>query len=389
MLTIGVGHSVLADSAAAGREAASDALASCGGRRPTCVLVFAAFQYFDHMKVLQGVKEVTGDAPLVGGTSSGEISSMGVAERSVVVMALSSPKIHASMGVGTGLAQNARAAGRSAAAEALQGATCTDSKLLILIYAGWLGNIPDVIVGAQDILGSGVPIVGGAAGAGSTADYRPISKQFVGERILSGSVVALLLSGKLKVVTRMLNGAQLLPPPLKLTRTKGNKIMELNHRPAYDVFAQVTSTGERVDSAVTHPLAVLDQYGFTLRTVTSADQEKREVYLIYPEAEQIDVQITTISSASIIAAHEEMTRSALLELKGRTPRGLICFDCSAQKWILGRQAGQEVQAMLQHLGAAPLIGFYSSGEIGTIGTADGNISKFSHLMTSFALLSDA
>ena len=41
------------------------------------------------------------------------------------------------------------------------------------------------------------------------------------------------------------------------------------------------------------------------------------------------------------------------------------------------------------LGGAPLIGFYSSGEVGSVRGTDGYISKFSHMMTSFALLGDS
>ena len=76
MLRMGVGSGQGADSAAAGRCAARQALERLGPGKPDLVLVFSSI-HFDLPEALKGIREVTGDAPLLGCSTAGEIGTGG------------------------------------------------------------------------------------------------------------------------------------------------------------------------------------------------------------------------------------------------------------------------------------------------------------------------
>jgi hypothetical protein len=103
-LLVGVGESHNQDSLKAGQEAASAALSKHGGT-PEVLIVFGSTR-FDHRQLLSGIKSVTGDVPMVGGTTAGEISTSGFTTQSVVVMALSSDALDFVTGIGEDMSQD-------------------------------------------------------------------------------------------------------------------------------------------------------------------------------------------------------------------------------------------------------------------------------------------
>lgn len=74
-----VGHSTAADSATAGREAATDAL---GDDDPGLVIVFAANAH-DLPTLLRTISDLAADAPVIGCSTAGEIATDGPASDSV------------------------------------------------------------------------------------------------------------------------------------------------------------------------------------------------------------------------------------------------------------------------------------------------------------------
>ncbi len=69
---VGTGLSRSKDAFEAGKAAALDAVGPLGGEPPALVMVFATPRY-DLPALLAGIRSVTGDSLLVGGTGSGEI----------------------------------------------------------------------------------------------------------------------------------------------------------------------------------------------------------------------------------------------------------------------------------------------------------------------------
>ena len=80
---MGVGHSSAQDSSTAGAEAAKQALQ---GEDPKLLVVFCSDSY-DLQELLDAINKESGDVPLIGCSTAGEIATKGPAQTSVVVTA--------------------------------------------------------------------------------------------------------------------------------------------------------------------------------------------------------------------------------------------------------------------------------------------------------------
>ena len=87
-LSASVGQSDKEDSFAARQDAAYETLRKQSGT-PQALVVFGS-RWFEHARLLAGITSTTGDVPMVGGTTAGEISTSGLSTQSVVIMALGS-----------------------------------------------------------------------------------------------------------------------------------------------------------------------------------------------------------------------------------------------------------------------------------------------------------
>jgi hypothetical protein len=67
---------------------------------------------------------------------------------------------------------------------------------------------------------------------------------------------------------------------------------------------------------------------------------------------------------SVLGATNVACEQAVSALEGRTPLGLLAFDCIARKGVLG-DAGvtAEVARIREYAPGAPVAGFYTYGEI--------------------------
>src|SRR3989344_3107626 len=97
-LQAGVGFSKQQDAYQAGYEACKKAVEQCG-EQPNLTIVFASVS-FDQNKVIQGIREASNNAPLVGCSDAGEITNEGPSKDGVAVMAIASDKINFSTGLG-------------------------------------------------------------------------------------------------------------------------------------------------------------------------------------------------------------------------------------------------------------------------------------------------
>ncbi len=110
-----VGHSKDPDAHRAGSEAVATALA--GGDDARLLIVFAADGY-DPAALLAGIRASSGELPLIGCSTAGEIASGGPGDAGVVVTALGGPGFSVATRVATRASADLRSAG-AGAAEAL------------------------------------------------------------------------------------------------------------------------------------------------------------------------------------------------------------------------------------------------------------------------------
>ena len=225
---VGVGHSDNADAFTAGVEAATRSLAGAEAR---LLLVFCADRY-DLAELLRGVNQTSGDVPLVGCSTAGEIATSGPGDSGVVVTALGGP------GFSIATSSSDRVSGRLREASA-DVAGCLDDveplehKVLLLLTDGLSGDQQEVIRGAYSVVGAGVPLVGGCAG-----DNLKMKRtfQFHNHTVMDNGIVAAAIASSAPLGIGVSHGWRKVGEPMLVTRSAGSRVFSLNDKPALDVY---------------------------------------------------------------------------------------------------------------------------------------------------------
>lgn len=360
----GSGSSSSATSGLAGREAAAAAL---GGREDARLLIVFASDAHDLPSLLAGIRAVSGEIPLVGCTTAGEIADAGPGDRSVVVMALGGDFsiATASAAVATG---GLRAAG-SVVAEAAALVTDRPHRALLLLSDGLAGDQEELVRGAYEVLGAAVPLVGGCAGD----DLRMTrTAQLLDDQVLEGAVVAVALGSDAPLGIGVSHGWRRVGEPMMVTGSSGNRVLSLDDSPALDVY--LTRLGAPPEAwtdpaaftqfALTHPLGLSRRRGEEVRFVAEANLDDRSLGCVARVPRGGLTWFMEGDDASVMQATDDACAEALAPLGGLPAVGMIAFDCIARRGVLQELGlSREVARIAQHAGDAPVAGFYTYGEI--------------------------
>jgi hypothetical protein len=180
-----VGHSIDPDASAAGREAASAALA---GDDPKLLVVFCSDSY-ELPELLSAIVREAPGTPLIGCTTAGEIATGRAATSSVVVSAFGGPGFAARTAAAPNVSTRLREAGEEVGASLAQTLDSHPHQVAILVSDALAGDQREVIRGAYAVMGATVPLVGGCAG-----DDFKLSATF---QLFDGEVVSDTLVGAL------------------------------------------------------------------------------------------------------------------------------------------------------------------------------------------------
>ena len=361
---LAVGQSGDADAREAGKSAAAQALA---GPDPKLLIVFCC-EAHDLPELVEGVREVAGDTPLVGCSTAGEISAAGPGDAGVVVTALGGNGFD----VATAAADAAGGRLREAGAEV---AGCIDRvadkahRVLLLLTDGLAGDQAEIVRGAYRVVGAEVPLVGGCAGD----DLRMAgTAQLHDGKVLRHAVVAAAIASDAPLGIGVRHGWRRVGSPMLVTRSEGNRVHQLDDAPALDVYLQrLQAPAEAWEDpqaftlfAMTHPLGLSRRSGEEVRFVAGADFADRTIQCIAQVPQGGLTWFMEGDDASVLEATDGACSDALAALDGRPPLGFVAFDCIARRGVLG--AGgihSEVDRIASFAGGAPVAGFYTYGEI--------------------------
>lgn len=362
------------------QEAMSKLLAS-GAEKADLVIVFASIKY-DQEKVVAGVRSVSGDAMLVGSSTAGEITTEGPAHKSsIAVMLMSSPDIKFYAAIGENIAGDARAAGKKAADEVKKLAG-TELDAFMMLPDVLVGNGSDIVRGVLDSLGEHFPVVGGASGD----DFKfKKTYQYLNDKVYSGTVVGLGLVGNFKMGIGVKHGWLPVGNPMKVTKSTGAVLHELDNKPAINIYRDYFGEEEAeklqretlARLAVTYPLGmtVAGSDEMLIRDPLTVDEHGSITCAAeIPEGSEIQLMIGSREEAVKVA--KLAAQKAMDELEGAPPKAVIIFNCIARSKLLGIRAGDEIVAIQEALGAeTPLIGFYTYGEQAPLGGEVRDIKK--------------
>ncbi|MBU2561167.1 MAG: FIST C-terminal domain-containing protein [Nanoarchaeota archaeon] len=372
---VGVGTSRNENSFEAGKGAVKESLTALKGEKADILIVFASPR-FKHAELLKGIQSVTGNVPMVGGTTAGEVSNNGFEEGSVVIMAIHSDKIKFKAGIGQNVHKDAKKAG-IALVEDLEKRTAdfAQAKTLLMFNDPLAGDGLEIIRGIQEKVGEDFEIVGGALGDGN--DFKKIYQYYNG-KAYTDSVVGLLVSGRdIDTVTGMGSGWKSIGNRFRCTKAEGAVVQSFDNTPAldiYEAFLGKEKSQKLPAIGLEYPFGIIDEKAkvgnkeyIQVRCPLAVDRKKKTITLAAAIPQGKDVTLTVSSRQEVIDSAKSVAKMVKKDLKGSNPELIMMFSCVASKMVLGPRAPEEVEAVRGVLGKdIPIIGFYTYGEIGPI-----------------------
>ncbi|WP_199510090.1 FIST signal transduction protein [Nucisporomicrobium flavum] len=368
-LSVGSGSSCSDDAAVAGAEAARAAVSGLGGVEPGLVIVYASIRYaFDEL--LAAVRGVTGDVPLVGASSSGQLIEGEYLPPSsgVSVMVLGSGVYRFGTAEVSGIGADIAGSGRELARRALDaaGGDTTPHSALMVLADGMAGDMQSLLAGMYRVTGARVPVVGGAAG-----DDRTFSGAYVffGDRALRDAAVAVWIGSDrpLRVVAG--HGWQPQTLPMLVTKVDGMAVEEIDGRPAADVFNEAVARDASARSEyfegtyegwhTGHSFGLIEPDGTQLIRGGFVGQDG-VLRTFVPLPEYCAVQIVSADQDDLLTASEQVVEEALDGIAD--PAVMLVFSCIARSDLLGDRAAEEAARLHKAAGQVATFGYYTYGE---------------------------
>ena len=370
-IRVGVGTSENPDAFLAGTEAARNACQKAEEDFFDLLFVFASAK-FQQENLLRGIKSVCQDATIIGCSSAGEITTQRSSNHSVAIMGLKSKDLRFSTGLGCGLSQDARSAGQKCAQEALK-AKLHKRHAFIMLPDGISGNGADVIRGAQEILGTSFPIVGGSAGDDFLFQK---TYQYYRGKVLSDSVVGILFGGEISIGMGIRHGWHAIGKAHRVSEAHGNIIERLDAKPALEMYRDYFGeqaedlkklTWAKIGTIYPLGMSIPGEEEYLIRYAYKATPQGGLVCAAeVPQESQVRLMIA--DKEGVLKATKEAALKARESLNGARIFAIIIFDSIARKRILGRGARAEIEVIKKTLGEdVPIIGFYSYGEQAPLG----------------------
>lgn len=338
------------------------------GGAPVAGLLFASLLY-DHAEMLALLHARWPGIQLIGGSTDGEFTrSLGYREDSIVLVAFASDTLCFRAGVATGLGEDSHAT-TLAALDALLVDGEQAPSLAFVMPDGLTVNASRMFQAFQERLGDGFTVLGGLSG-----DHWGFEEcfQFCGTTVYEDAVPVLLVWGEVALTTGVASGWMPVGPPMQVTAIDGNDVLEIDGRPAFEVFEEHFGPIVR-DAFGEYPLAVYvdpESTEYYLRAVFHLDEEKGLVQLRDEIPVGTTVRLSNVDHARIVDGTSQSIARAL-DACPRTPDVVLVVSCSARKWMLGEAVVDEFTIIREALdqrdmGDVPFVGFYAFGEIGPV-----------------------
>jgi hypothetical protein len=374
--TAGVGTSTEVESMRAGVQAAEQAVEQLGNAACDFVIAFGGMGY-DHGKMLQGVRSVTGDVPLAGCSAQGVVAQSWAKEspRVAGVMAIASDGLTLTHSMHEGLSRDSYDVGRKISKDLLASPP-DEPALLLCLYDPLTGvNVDQLLRGLESE--RHIPIIGGAA----SQPWGPLkeTRQYMDDRVVQDAATCVLISGDMAAEFGVTHGAVPLGMEATITKAKGNVIYEIDDRPAYSAWKEQTGSGESFSTndismwaiGIRLPENIQGDYeGCVTRTLFKFDPEQESIWLQseIPEGTRVLLHHRTFEAVKdrAVAMAERLKDG----IGGRAPLFALSFECGARSSpFLGIDgAAEEVRKVQETVGGdIPWLGMYAWGEIAPLG----------------------
>ena len=356
-----IGQSWAVDGHQAGLEAARQALDKLG-RAPVAFAWMVVSHSYQVDQALAGVTEVTGDAPILGFSTSAEISSVGRSHRSVLVGLLSGENVRGRSGWWPEFSQDSQA--------------CTQKMLstlhpdpnennMLLVVADGLGGSADLLCSSLADLQIQVS---GCLASGDLVRGR--TYQIGARQSGSGGLAGAVLSGDLTLGVGVAHGWQPVGALARITRLQGQWIRLMDNQLPSEVYARYFGYTARqwvyppLNSLVRlYPLGFQEDENFVLRSPIRIEADgslRMNTGLV--EGALADIMVGT--QVGCEQACRQATQQALSALGEATPCLAVLLVDAAWQMLLELEPESELNAVREILGEdIPILGGYTLGQI--------------------------
>ncbi len=365
MWSAGAGFSIEADATAAAREAAEQALAGAGGA--DAALVFTGPRHRPAVAtLLSEVASVLGTSNIVGGLAHGVIASGRESEGGFGVSVMAVRGLDAAPFWVPELAGNEDALEHELHVRLGGEARAGD---LVVLIPDPAALDPEAVL--ESVAMSCGPALVVGAGAGDPVNAAPLV--WSGGEVGSGALAGLVLRGARARRVGVTQACRPVTPLLTVTRVSAPWILEIDGRPALDVYREaarapladdLSRAAAFVLAAVPRdPGAPLDPGGYLVRNIGG----------FAPDANAFAISEPLAKGDRIALVHREPETArddlrAMLDGLGDTTPGLgLYFDCCARGAGFFGVPGLESAYLERAFGEAPVAGMFGSCELGPIG----------------------
>jgi hypothetical protein len=351
---------------------------------PQAVIWFGRYGPADGPDPFEALRRLYPRALIAGCTTNGEIYRGEALDGAAVAAAIrfeTSSVQGAAASVAAG--EDAREAGRRLAAaldpDGLRG--------VFLLADAFAINSADLVEGLAAGLPADVVVTGGMAGDGGRLGGS--THAGLDRAPHDGGVAALGFYGAgLRIGHGVAGGWDPLGPSRHITRAEGPVVYELDGQPALEVYERLVGDSGSLER-LRHPFCIkpeADSEQDIIWEVVDVDRPNKGIVFIGDVVQGSWGQIMRAVDDRLVEGAAEAARAACAGLGETDALGLM-VSCIGRKWVMGQRIGDETEAVQGVSPRAPVIGFFSYGEVAP--HARTGRSTLHHASVSVTTLSEA
>ena len=371
----GIADGETGDGYGVGVEAGRDAASDLNGAAADFCQVFCTAD-FDYNDVLAGVRSVIGDEPaLIGCAGTGPFTDVRSVEAGVALALISSETMTFQTGLGTRLSEGIHRALRDARKDLSETDDSLPYRSALVLYDGLNSDGEELAHRVRRKLGARVPFAGGAASDTYRLESTPV---FCGDRVENDAVAIATIDSEQQSFVVGNHGHEAISEPVEVTAADGRKLIELDGRPALEVWREAVEPYARemfdidLQAVADDHQTMLRMMGvfefgidqgesYKMRACIKSDPDAGTMWALVNIPEGTHVQIMRGTVDSQIESARSAARSAN-DISGGQYSGAFIYDCACRHVILDDEFDTAVDAMRSEL-TQPFVGFETYGEM--------------------------
>ncbi|HTL47311.1 MAG TPA: FIST N-terminal domain-containing protein [Verrucomicrobiae bacterium] len=350
------------------------AMARLGRPKADVALVFATLHHLRSFEVLlEKIRKVTGAAHITGSSASGILTEMAELDNGpgVSVLLLSSDDLAWDSFLVRHLQESNLRAGLRLG-ERIKN-EFPDPSGLFMTADHFSFHSPIFFEGLESTCGY-VPVLGGTA---SEDGKQEKTYQFHGTEVSYDAFGGFAFSGPARTETALTQSCLPFGEPLRITRSRGHMIYELEGRPAYDIFIEHVSQIESEDPQKAHDDVMVglpmrsfqtdfSKSNYVVHNITEVNTKSGVIACTAPVEEGEFLTFAVRDAAYARADMENTLRDLKTRLDGRKPAFGLYYNCASRGKNLYGFPDQDVNLIRAAFPDLPVAGFFSYAELAPV-----------------------